>query len=335
MERIEGVEHRRVAGFNAPKSKVLYRVLDLIYSARTLSVLPPAHVVVTNAIWLPILMRRSRFGALYVHVARYPKKQMWLYRHAARLQAVSTAVADAIARQNPRCANKVLMIPNPVAQAAEPAEVKKSWTSRENTILYVGRIHPEKGLEILIKGFARFIASNDSSWRLSIVGPWEASVGGGGKEYYERLRAISTSLDGRVNWVGPVFDRQMLDGFYRAASLFVYPSVAETGESFGLAPLEAMSAGCPALVSALDCFADYIMDGETGFVFDHRAADPADGLAHKLSQITSEPATLASVAEHACLTASRFSLSHVAGMFLDDFEILLAQWGKPTSASQQ
>jgi glycosyltransferase involved in cell wall biosynthesis len=149
------------------------------------------------------------------------------------------------------------------------------------------------------------------------------------------VRAISKPLDGRVNWVGPVFDRQLLDGFYRKASLFVYPSVAETGESFGLAPLEAMSAGCPALVSALDCFVDYIAEGKTGFVFDHRADDPAGGLAHKLSQITSEPAILARVAEQACHTASRFALPHIAGMFLDDFETLLMQRGQPTTASQQ
>lgn len=335
MELIEGVEHRRVAGFSAPRSKVLYRILDLIYSARTLFVLPAADVVVTNAIWLPILIRNPRYGALYVHVGRYPKNQMWLYQHAARLQTVSTEVARAIAHQSPQCANKVRVIPYPVAQATEPAEIKKSWASRENTILYVGRIHPEKGIEILLNGFARYIASNDSSWRLSIVGPWETSAGGGGKEYYERLRAISAPLDGRVNWVGPVFDRQLLDSFYRKASLFVYPSVAETGESFGLAPLEAMSAGCPALVSALDCFLDYIAAGKTGFVFDHRADDPSGGLARKLSQITSEPATLARVAEQACHTASRFALPHIAKMLLDDFEALLTQRGQPAGASQQ
>ncbi len=335
MERIEGVEHRRVAGFSAPKSKVLYRILDLIYSARTLSVLPAAHVVVTNAIWLPILIRDSRYGALYVHVGRFPKKQMRLYRHAARLQTVSSAVARAIADQSPQCANKVRVIPYPVAQATEPAEVRKSWSSRGNTGLYVGRIHPEKGIEILLKGFARFIASNDSTWRLSIVGPWEASAGGGGKEYYERLRAISKPLDGRVSWVGPVFDRQLLEGLYRTARLFLYPSVAETGESFGLAPLEAMSAGCPALVSALGCFGDFITEGKTGFVFDHRADDPAVSLAHKLSQITSAPSTLARIAEQACRTASRFALAHVAGMFLNDFETLLTQRGKSNIASQQ
>jgi glycosyltransferase involved in cell wall biosynthesis len=318
-EWIDGVEHLRVSGFAAPKSKVLYRMLDLVYSALTLSVLPAADIVVTNAIWLPILIRDSRYGSLYVHVGRYPKGQMWLYRHAARLQTVSTAVANAIAQQSPGCANKISVIPYPVAQTADPAGVKASWAQREKNILYAGRIHPEKGLEILLEGFARFARADHMGWRLLIVGPWETKQGGGGKEYYERLRAMSAPLDGRVSWHGPVFDRQILDSMYGKASLFVYPSIAETGESFGLAPLEAMSAGCPALVSALACFSDYIVDTQSGFIFDHRSNEPADRLAGKLSEITSAPANLANVAEQACRTASHFALPPVAQMYLADF----------------
>lgn len=321
-EGIDGVEHVRVRGFSAPKSKVLYRFLDLVYSARALSALPVADVVVTNAIWLPILVRHSRYGALYVHVGRYPKGQMWLYQHASRLQTVSTAVAHAIATQSPQSASKVRVIPYPVAQAADPAAVKNSWTGREKAILYVGRIHPEKGLETLLEGFARFVRCADPAWRLSVVGPWETRAGGGGKRYYERLRAISAPLDGRVDFVGPVFERKLLDILYRKASLFCYPSVAEAGESFGLASLEAMSGGCPALVSALSCFADYIIDGETGFVFDHRSHDPGGCLAQKLLAITCAPASLARIAAQACWTASQFTLPRVAEIFLDDFESL-------------
>jgi glycosyltransferase involved in cell wall biosynthesis len=322
-EWIDGVEHRRVASFSAPKSKVLFRMLDFVYSARTLSVLPAADVVVTNAIWLPIFVRGARYGALYVHVGRYPKRQMWLYQHAARLQTVSNSVARAIADQSPRCADKVCVIPYPVAQPTEPTTVKKSWGEREKTILYVGRIHPEKGLEILIEGFAQFIRSTDTAWRLSVVGPWQTREGGGGTEYYEHLRAISSTFEGRIDWVGPVFDRQLLHDFYRRASIFVYPSVADAGEALPLAPLEAMSAGCPAVVSALECFSDYITDGNSGFVFSHNSDDPASSLAQKLLEITSEASDLVCVAENACRTASRFALPFVAEMFLNDFKAIL------------
>jgi glycosyltransferase involved in cell wall biosynthesis len=87
--------------------------------------------------------------------------------------------------------------------------------------------------------------------------------------------------------------------------------------------LEAMSAGCPALVSALGCFADYIADGMTGFVFDHRSKDPAGALANKLSEIASDPAHLACVAKQACVMAARFALPRVAEIFLGDFARLV------------
>jgi glycosyltransferase involved in cell wall biosynthesis len=302
----------------------LYRILDIAYSVRVLSILPAADVLVTNTIWLPVLIRDSRYGALYVHVGRYPKRQVWFYRHAARLPAPSTAVARAIARQSPRCAGKIRAIPYPVASAAETSAIGNSWSCRGKTILYVGRVHPEKGLVLLLEGFARFARSADPDWRLMVVGPWETQAGGGGQSYYERLRAISAPLAGRVELVGPVFERRLLEGLYRKARLFCYPSLAETGESFGLAPLEAMSAGCPALVSDLGCFSDYITDGRTGFVFDHRSGDPASSLADRLSQITSEPANFACIAEQARRVAARFALPLVTEMFLEDFARLAA-----------
>lgn len=327
-ESIEGVEHQRVEGFAAPKSKVIYRVLDLFYSIRVLSVLPPARIVVTNTIWLPILIRGSRFGALYVHVGRYPKKQMRFYRHAARLQTVSAAVARAIAREIPDYAHKIRIIPYPVPQVADFTSLVDSWKNRENSVLYAGRIHPEKGLEILLGAFARLIESTETQWRLTVVGPWETSLGGGGRRYYERLRKSVATLDGKVSWVDAQFERHRLDAFYQRASLFCYPSVAETGESFGLAPLEAMALGCPALVSALPCFNDYVIDGQTGFTFNHRSADPTADLAQRLIQITSRPADLARVAEQACRTSSRYLLPVVGQEFLDDFAALA---GEPIS----
>jgi glycosyltransferase involved in cell wall biosynthesis len=80
-----------------------------------------------------------------------------------------------------------------------------------------------------------------------------------------------------------------------------------------------MAAGCPALVSALRCFADYITDMRSGFVFDHRAGDPATALAAKLAEIAAADAPLEQVAAKARRTASGFALPRVADMFLEDF----------------
>ena len=103
-----------------------------------------------------------------------------------------------------------------------------------------------------------------------IVGPAEEKLGGGGESYLASLKHSAKRANNRVTFAGPIFDAVELEQTFRGAKLFVYPSLAERGESFGLAPLEAMTHGCAVLVSKLECFGDFIRDGETGFVFDHR-----------------------------------------------------------------
>src|SRR5437868_7628952 len=63
-------------------------------------------------------------------------------------------------------------------------------------------------------------------------------------------------------------------------TLFPYTTLFR---SFGLAPLEAMADGCAVLVSNLDCFHDFIRDGETGFIFDHRTKSDGDSLRDRKS----------------------------------------------------
>ena len=63
-----------------------------------------------------------------------------------------------------------------------------------------------------------------------------------------------------------------------------------------IAPLEAMAHRCAVLVSNLDCFNDFIREGETGFVFDHRSANPADALREKIENTLADATLLARVA---------------------------------------
>src|SRR6185295_14618166 len=75
----DGIRHLRISGFNAPRSLIWLKFLDLVYSIRTMSILPKADIVVTNTFWLPILLGRTKNGLIYVHVTRYPKGQMRFY----------------------------------------------------------------------------------------------------------------------------------------------------------------------------------------------------------------------------------------------------------------
>ena len=162
---------------------------------------------------------------------------------------------------------RTIVIPLPIDVDALACK-NRSRGTQERTLLFVGRVHPEKGIELLLRAFA-IIATRFPEWRLKIVGPVDEADGGGGSQFDGRIRALAEGLN--VEFPGPVFDAAVLAAEYRNADLFCYPSLADRGEAFGVAPLESMAAGVPPIVSTLECFRDFICDGENGWVFDHRA----------------------------------------------------------------
>ena len=319
-EVANGIRHLRVPGFEAPRSLVWLKVLDLLYSLKVVSVLPVADIVVTNTFWLPILLRDPSRGKIYVHVGRYPKGQMRFYHRASRLQAPSNAVGQAIVAEAPRLSQKVSVIPYP---APSPSGQPPPIENRKKLILYVGRVHPEKGVHLLVDAFVRGTRAAFTDWKLMIVGPTETKFGGGGAEYSDALKRSAAEIGDRINFAGSIFDSSALEQTSRSARIFVYPSLAERGESFGLAPLEAMTHGCAVLISKLDCFGDFIPDGETGFVFDHRSNDPTESLRAKLETMVRDETMLSRVADAGQRKSAEYSLSRVADRFIADFSSLI------------
>jgi glycosyltransferase involved in cell wall biosynthesis len=314
-ELIGGVHHIRIPGFDISRSMVRLKWRDLLYSRRVVKALPEADILVTNTFWLPLIAPKSNRGKLYVHIARYPKGQLKLYGKAARLQTVSNAVRRAICDEAPSLSSRVRVIPNFV----EVPRTLNSDTNRKTQILYVGRIHLEKGLHLLLEAFDRLLTAGISDWKLCIVGPWEVRHGGGGDGYLSSLRRQCQRFGKLVEWMGPVFEADILDTLYRQSAVFVYPSLAERGESFGLAPLEAMAAGCPPVVSSLECFEDFIKAGSNGWIFNHRSADGAGSLARVLQSVIVGTDTLRRVGECAFRTAQDYSLPKIADQYLMDF----------------
>ncbi|MFP6900749.1 MAG: glycosyltransferase family 4 protein, partial [Opitutales bacterium] len=304
-EIIAGVRHLRVAGYSTPSSLLKLKFFDFLYSRRVKRVLPDADVLVTNTFWLPIIVKDPCKGHRYVHVGRFPKGQMWLYRSAARLHAPSSAIAEAIRREAPKLSSSVRSIPYPLPwKLLSAAEVTGE---RESIILYVGRIAPEKGLDALVQAYVGLPEKLRDKWKLRIIGPAGVSRGGGGRSYLGRLRERTASVASRVEFPGPLFEENQLRAELLRAGLFVYPSLAERGETFGLAPLEAMSCGCPPLVSSLDCFTDFVEDGVDGFRFDHKKGNPADSLQLKLKTLLEEPELVNKARLPALRKASKFA----------------------------
>jgi glycosyltransferase involved in cell wall biosynthesis len=320
-EIVDGIRHTRVRGFDTPRSLLWLKILDLFYSLRVRRILPAADILVTNTFWLPLLVRDSSPGKIYVHVGRYPKGQMRFYGRAARLQAPSSDVADAVKREARSAAQKVIAIPYPRPQIIS-AVAPLPFGARAKIVLYVGRVHPEKGVHFLVEAFTRLRRSNFADWKLIIVGSTDSKKGGGGEDYFRQLQQSAAVARDRIVFRGPIFDAAALEEEFRAARIFAYPSLAARGETFGLAPLEAMTHGCAVLVSDLRCFRDFILPNETGFVFERGAPDPADSLMVAFGVALSDSVRLEQIARAGQLKSEEFSRARVADKFLADFESL-------------
>ena len=322
-EAIEGVRHLRVKGYDTPSNGLVLKLLDLLYSWRALRVLPPADILITNSFWLPILLdrRQQHLGRVVVDVARMPKGQMRFYRRAACLRANSTAVAQAIATEAPRLAPLIRTIPNPLPFLPPPLAAAE----REPVILYCGRLHPEKGIALLIEAFTLACARGLSGWTLRLVGPADTAAGGGGLGWLEKLLASPQEAGLAVECLGPIYGEVELLEHYQRAKLFAYPSLAERGETFGLAPLEAMACGAVPIVSNLACFRDFITHGVNGEVFNHRAPDPAARLAEAILTLASDSTRRSAMANAALVVRQSHHPATIAAEFLRCFEELMEQ----------
>jgi glycosyltransferase involved in cell wall biosynthesis len=323
----KGVTYRRMGGASQSRSVYLDIVKDFLYAMTVLPRLSKTDILVTNDFWLPILAGRFRpnNGLIVVSANRFPKGQYRFYNRVARVIAASKAIEKAICQQTPGIAKRVRCIPNPFDTGIFVVPATGRADQSEKTILYVGRIHPEKGVDVLIRSFER-VRIRHRSVRLRIVGPIAAAEGGGGEAYLARLRQLANGLP--VELCKPEFDVSRLANIYREADLFCYPSMAEKGEALPVAPLEAMSTGLPVVVSNLECFLDVVKDGKTGLQFDHRASDPAITLADKLDEALSAWPRMLAIGAAAQQSVQRFGFRQVAKEFLSDFQTLVAAEAK-------
>lgn len=322
QEIINGVRYVRHSGFPQSLSITLDLLKDLTYALVMLPVLPRADILVINDFWLPVFAAKLRpdAGRIVINAARFPKGQYRLYKGAARFAAVSQAIQEAIANQYPAAIPRIRVFPNPIDTHVFKAPISPRTTRADKTILYVGRVHPEKGIHLLLDAFA-ILSKQLSQIKLRILGPIQENQGGGGEDYLCSLQTKAQGLP--VEFSPAIFDLPKLANAYCAADLFCYPSLAEKGESFGVAPLEAMATGLVPVVSDLACFRDFIEEGVTGYFFDHRSLNAAKNLAATLTSAVSNCEKTRQMAIRATQKAQEFSYRQIAALYLRDFEKLI------------
>ena len=322
-EIIDGVVYRRWDGYAQSTSIRKDLVRCLFYAVRAARRVPPADVVVTNDFWMPAILPflQPRAGRVVANIQRFPKGQFALYRRCAAILPVSQSVAAAICEQTPSVAAKVAVVPNCVDSAFLGPPSADRPASGPVRLLFVGRLHPEKGLGLLVGALRTLRASCAGEWEACLVGPWQESEGGGGAAYLADLRRLLSGLPVRVE--EPLFQPSALARVYDSADIFVYPSVAETGEAMPLAPLEAMARGVVPVVSDLGAFGQYLQDGGNGVVFNHRGHDAGERLASALQTLIKDAGLRGRLADAGRRTAEGFSPAAIAVQYLDVFQRLV------------
>lgn len=322
-ETIGRLTHLRLRGMNHTRWLPTNLALDFVWGLRVMRALSPADIVVCNTVSLPVYLRRLKpaAGRVAVVLGRMPKGQNRFYGAADLLLATSTAVADKAAGENPRIADRIFRFPNPIDWELHRAAGAQHMPNRPLAIGYVGRIHPEKGLETLLQAALRLAAKTTlPSWKVALIGPVSVAQGGGGEAYRDALQAeFGARLGGRLEFVPPVFDRTVLARRYGELDVFCYPSLAAKGEGLSIAPIEAMAAGAVPVVSKLDCYQDLIVPGENGLQFDQTRADAADQLAAHLERLLTDAAQRREFAARAQATARRFDYAETARLLLGRF----------------
>jgi len=160
---------------------------------------------------------------------------------AACIQVNTEAERAAVRRYG--IGGPVCIIPNGVILPDDRSADSPPWAgdipADANVLLFLGRLHPKKGLEELLDGWAEWQSTgNADAWHLAVVG-WDD----GGHEKDLRRQVRANALGDVVHFLGPRFGDEKAAAF-RHADAFVLPSHSE---GFPMAVLEAWSYGLPVL----------------------------------------------------------------------------------------
>jgi glycosyltransferase involved in cell wall biosynthesis len=132
----------------------------------------------------------------------------------------------------------VAIIPNGIDVVPVSEIVQAEKFERSRTVLFLSRIHPKKGIDLLLKAWAQ-VEVQHPDWELVIAGTGEAS-------HVAEMSHLAVKLGvKRARFPGPLYGGAKSAAYTRAA-VFVLPTHSE---NFGMVVAEALAHGCPAIVS--------------------------------------------------------------------------------------
>ena len=196
-------------------------------------------------------------------------------------------------------------------RAMEPARQRLGLAADAVVLLFVGRIQPLKGPDVLLRAAARLLKRRPDL-RSRLVIPIVGGASGTSLEHPRRLRELAASLgiSDLVRFEPPADRRELVD-WYAASTLVCVPSY---NESFGLVAVEAQAAGTPVVASAVGGLTTAVRHGRTGILIDGH--DP-DAYAAAFERLVESPQLRAHLGREGTAYAGKFAWERTAGETLD------------------
>lgn len=187
--------------------------------------------------------------------------------------------------------NKIEIVPNGIRLSEyenlpEEGEFRKQYSIKndEKIILYLGRIHKIKGIDLLIRSFSE-ITTELNNVKLVIVGPDDGFL----PELKKQIKDLN--IDDKILYTGPLYGLDKLRA-YVDANLYVLPSIYET---FPMTVLEAFACGKPVIVTDRCGISDFVEEVGFAVKFDEKELKDAimkiltdEELAKRLSEESKE-----------------------------------------------
>lgn len=204
---------------------------------------------------------------------------------------VSRYILDAYREEGYFPNARSICIYNPVEDRADEPRIKPM--SQSLTFGYLGKMHPIKGIEELIRAFS----SGDIKARLIVAGD-------GSRDYESRLRAqADRRIIDFIGWVDP-------GTLFGKIDFLIYPSVLN--EPFGRGIIEAMSQGIPVIGARRGGIPEVIEHGRNGFLYDPAVPGELDRVIE-----LARAADYAELSRQALMTSKPFSKSIILRQCVD------------------
>ena len=208
----------------------------------------------------------------------------------------SEAIAKKVIARFPSTKGHVRVVHHALPEVFKAAAISSLEAQKDNkdgriNLLSVGRIHPRKGFDQVLKALQGLSGKEKSALRYTIAGSRCKSC------YEQKLRKLAKQSGCQVHFNLDPSDAELIN-LYEKANLFALTSVPrrKSVEGFGLVYLEAAAFGIPSIAYRVGGVEAAVRNGETGYLISTQ--DP-NGIAEQLRAIIQNPEALLALGSRA------------------------------------